>query len=232
MTPTQLIVWGFVVLTLLGAYLLTLPAASVAGTRQPFVDALFTASSGITTTGLIVVDTGSYYSVFGQLVILVLFQIGGLGYMAFIAFLAYLVGARLSYRTHLTVMESTAGAGVIEVRRLISAVFAFTLLFEGLGTVLLALQWMRQYPLPRALHLGFFHAVSAFCTAGFGLFADSFSSYRDSPLFNFTIALVTVAGGIGFFVLADLADYFRRLRRRRGLGSPSTRPSPWDSRRS
>lgn len=216
MTPTQLIVGGFVVLTLFGAYILTFPAASAEGTRQPFVDALFTASSGVTTTGLVVVDTGGYYSVFGQLVILVLFQIGGLGYMAFIAFLASLVGARLSYRTHLTVMESVAGAGLIEVRRLITAVFAFTFAFEGLGTVLLAFHWARQYPLPRAFYLGFFHSVSAFCTAGFGLFSDSFSAYRDSPLVNATIAVVTIAGGIGFFVLTDLREYVRRLRRRPG----------------
>ncbi|HEV8353843.1 MAG TPA: potassium transporter TrkG [bacterium] len=207
MTPAQSLLLGFTVLTLFGAYLLTLRIASAEGVRQPFVDAVFTATSAVTTTGLIVVDTGSYYSTFGQWVILALFQIGGLGYMAFVAGIAFVVGSRVSPGAGLTIEESLAGARYGELKGFLKTVFLFTLLFEGIGTIGLSLVYARDFPVTKALALGFFHAVSAFCTAGFSLFADSFVRYRDSLTANIVVAIVTVAGGIGFFVLRDLLQF-------------------------
>lgn len=207
MTPAQSLLAGFVLLTLAGSWLLTLPISSARDVRQPFVDSFFTATSAITTTGLVVVDTGSYYSLFGQLVILALFQIGGLGYMAFIVFLASLLGSRVSLRAGLTIEESLAGIRYGELKDFVKAVFLFTFALEGIGAVGLGLYWMRDLPAPRAFYQGLFHSVSAFCTAGFSLFADSFVSYRDSITVNILIACVTIAGGIGFFVLRDLLQY-------------------------
>lgn len=206
-TPAQSLLLGFSFLTVLGAYFLTLRIASAEGINQPFVDALFTATSAVTTTGLIVVDTGTYYSTFGQWVILALFQIGGLGYMAFIAGIAFVIGSRVSPAAGMTIEESLAGARYGELKGFLKTVFLFTLLFEGIGTIGLTLVYVRDFPVTKALALGFFHAVSAFCTAGFSLFADSFVRYRDSVTANIVVAVVTFAGGIGFFVLRDLLQY-------------------------
>lgn len=214
LTPAQSLLLGFAVVTVAGAVLLQLPFASQTGERQAFVDAFFTASSAVTTTGLGVVDTGSFYSVFGQIVIFALFQVGGLGYMVFIAFAAIVVGRRLALRTGVTLQESIAGLERAEYRGFVKSVFAYTLFWEALGATLLTIHWLRDYPIERALYLGVFHSVSAFCTAGFALFPTSFMSYRASLLVNVTIAVVTLAGAVGFFVLRDLARYLRLWLRR------------------
>jgi trk system potassium uptake protein TrkH len=204
-TPAQSLSLGFALLVVAGALLLRLPVASRSGAAQDFVDALFTATSAVTTTGLVVVDTATYYSLFGQWVILALFQLGGLGYMVFIAFLALLVGRRLSLATGVTLEASMAGFEGHDYMGFIGSVFWYTLAFEAAGTVALSLYWMREASVPRALYLGLFHSVSAFCTAGFALYPDSFVGYRDSPTINVAIAVVTIAGALGFFVLRDVS---------------------------
>jgi trk system potassium uptake protein TrkH len=206
-SPAQSLLFGFASLVLAGALLLSLPIATRSGTRQPFVDALFTATSAVTTTGLVVVDTGSYYSLFGQLVILVLFQVGGLGYMAFVAFVALIIGRSLSVTSRMTLQESIAGVSGSELRAFVRSTFRYTLLFEALGAY-----WMRDFPAAQALYLGLFHSVSAFCTAGFSLFASGYVAYRESLVVNLTIAVVTIAGAVGFFVLRDLTRYLEARR--------------------
>ncbi|MBI4539472.1 MAG: Trk family potassium uptake protein [Gemmatimonadetes bacterium] len=217
-TPAQSLLVGFTFITLAGTILLALPVASAGGFPTPFIDALFTSTSAVTTTGLIVVDTGSHYSLFGQIVVLALFQIGGLGYMTFVAMLVFLAGSRPSLAAGMTVEESIAGAHLGELKDFVKSVILFTAAFEVLGAVILSLYWASAFPAAQAVYLGLFHAVSAFCTAGFGLFSDSFMSYRDSLVINLTIAGVTIAGGIGFFVLRDLWTYlgkiFHRIRPR------------------
>lgn len=190
-----------------GTLLLRLPIASSDRTVQPFVDALFTATSAVSTTGLVVVDTGSYYSVFGQIVILVLFQVGGLGYMAFIAFTALMIGRKLALRTGHTLQESIAGLHPGELTSFIRSIFLYTFLLEAAGTLVLGLYWTPEFGAPRAFYLGVFHAVSAFCTAGFSIFSDSFIGYRDVPLVNVTIAALTIPAALGFFVLRDVLKY-------------------------
>ncbi len=210
-SPAQSLLLGFTALIVVGVSLLRLPIASRGGTVQPFVDALFTATSAVTTTGLVVVDTAGYYSLFGQVVILLLFQVGGLGYMAFIAFVALLMGRSLSLQAGLTLQESLAGVTASELREFVKSVFAYTLFFEGLGAVMLGAFWARDRPLEQALYLGLFHSVSAFCTAGFALFPDSFIANRDDVLVNLTIAVVSCGGAVGFFVLRDLTRYLPLL---------------------
>jgi trk system potassium uptake protein TrkH len=206
------LVLGFTLLDLVGTLCLTLPIASRDGTRQPLIDAFFTATSAVTTTGLVVVDTGSYYSLFGQLVILALFQVGGLGYMAFIAFVALIMGRHLSLTAGITLQESVAGVTGGELRQFVMSMFWYTFLFEALGAAVLGAYWLQYLPVPRALYAGVFHSVSAFCTAGFSLFADSFTAYRSSAIVNVTIAVVTFGGATGFFVLRDLTRYAALLR--------------------
>lgn len=203
-TPAQSLLIGFILIILIGSSLLTLPFASSKGISQPFIDALFTATSAVSTTGLVVVDTGGFYSIFGQIVILVLIQIGGLGYMVFIVLMAYIFGRRVSLETEKTLQESLAGPPVGEIKKFVKAVIFYTFLIEFIGAVILSLYWMREFPLSRSIYLGIFHSISAFCTAGVGLFSDSFVSYQDSVVINTIIPCLCFAGGIGFFVLYDI----------------------------
>ncbi len=208
LTPAQSLVAGFTLIILAGAVLLTLPLSSSAGVSQSFVDALFTSVSAVTTTGLVVVDTGSYYSLFGQAVILVLFQIGGLGYMTFIVVFAYILGRKPSLMSGMTLQESFSGLSMGEIKGFIKSVILYTVFFEFAGAILLALYWMREFAPLESLYYAIFHSVSAFCTAGFGLFRDSLASYRNDPVVNPVISILCFAGGIGFFVLHDLRRLF------------------------
>jgi trk system potassium uptake protein TrkH len=203
-TPARSLLVGYGSLTALGGLLLSLPVSSEDPTPQAILDALFTATSALTTTGLVVVDTGVYYSLFGEIVILALMHVGGLGYMAFIAFLALLMGRRLSLRAGATLEQSLAGFTTDGLRGFAVLVFVYTALFEIVGTIVLAAFWMETHGLTRALYLGLFHSVSAFCTAGFALFPDSFMRYADNVTINLTIAFLSLAGATGFFALHDL----------------------------
>jgi trk system potassium uptake protein TrkH len=216
LTPAQSLAVGFAAITLIGAALLTTPLAAEGGKAVPFIDALFTASSAITTTGLVTVDTGGAYSTFGEVVVLLMFQLGGLGYMLFIAYFAHLLGTRLSLRTGLLVGETMAGATLGTLREFARSVLAFTVAFEVLGAIAYTAVFMDRFPFARAAYLGTFHSVSAFSTAGFGLFADSFMGYRHALAVHVITLLVTFAGGIGFFVLGDAYGFTMRKVRRQG----------------
>lgn len=209
LTPLQILVGGYFLITLCGAVLLSLPISSARGTCQPFLDSLFLATSGISTSGLTVVDIGSYYSLFGQVVLMGIFQIGGIGYMTFIIFVAYLLGEKISLWTGITAKESlaTQSYGYKSLGRFFKNVLSYTLLFEFIGAAILAVYWTREFSVTRAIYLGIFHSVSAFCTAGFSPFASSMMKYQNSLTVNLTINLISLIGGIGFFVLTDIFDY-------------------------
>ncbi len=210
--PTQLLVLSFGTAILLGSGLLMLPWAST-GTPLRFVDALFTATSATCVTGLVVVDTGTQLSRFGQGVVLLLIQLGGLGIMTYSSVFLLLAGGRLSFRGR-TIVHETLGRkqGQLSVGRLVRDVFAYTLIIEAAGALLLAAVFARTLPLTAALGQGLFHSVSAFCNAGFALQSTSFMDYRGDGLLNFTIMLLIVLGGLGFIVLEDLADAWRARR--------------------
>ncbi|MFA6419145.1 MAG: potassium transporter TrkG, partial [Candidatus Margulisiibacteriota bacterium] len=160
----------------------------------------------------------SYYSFFGQLVLLSIFQIGGIGYMAFFVFLAYLLGKKFSKKTSTVAKESMAtdSHSLHMLGGFFLKVIIFTLFFEIIGTVILAFYWAGEYSLPRALYLGLFHSVSGFCTAGFGLFPTSLINYQTSWTVNLTINIISIVGGLGFFVLSDfynaLINKIKRLK--------------------
>ncbi len=206
-TTHQLLVSGYLLVTLIGAILLSLPISSAKGQHQRFIDALFVATSGISTTGLTVVDIGSYYNTFGQVVLLCIFQIGGVGYMTFIVFLTSVLGMRLSLIAGAVAKESLSIPNYRMLGRFFVMVVTFTAIFELAGGIILTLFWAKEFPLPKAAYLGIFHSISAFCTAGFGLFPDSLMKYSNSAVVNCTIIIVSVAGGLGFIVLHDLYLY-------------------------
>jgi len=213
-TPYQVLVLGYALVTLIGATLLSLPVSSSQGRYQPFVDSLFVATSGISTTGLSPVDIGSYYNLFGQIVLLCIFQIGGVGYMTFVVFLTYVLRVQLPLTTRLVARESLSGSDLRMLERFFLVVAAFTFIFEAGGATILTLFWSGQYPFAKALYLGVFHSVSAFCTAGFSVFPDNLAGYRDSAVVNLTIIVVSIIGGIGFFVLYDLCRFLAKVIRR------------------
>lgn len=207
LTPYQLLIFGYIFVTVSGALLLSLPISSARGTSQPFLDALFVATSGISTSGLSPVDIGSFYSLFGQIVLLVIFQLGGIGYMSFIILTMYVLGIKGSLRTSLVAKESLAGPNLHVLKGFFLSVLAYSFAFELVGAAILSAFWMKEYPAAYSIYLGAFHSVSTFCTAGFGLFPDSLMRYRDSALLNVTIIILSLAGGIGFFVLRDLTEF-------------------------
>ncbi len=214
LSPPQILVLGFAAVILVGTLLLMLPFSSTSGHSLTFIDALFTATSATCVTGLVVVDTGSYFSLFGQTVILVLMQIGGLGFMTMATLFALLLRRRISLRDRLILQEAMNQSSMEGIVRLIRKVLVYSLVIEAAGAVLLALRWAADMPLARALYYGVFHAVSMFNNAGFDLFRDysGLTAYANDPVINLVVMLLIVSGGIGFIVMADLIDY-RKTRR-------------------
>jgi len=202
-SPFQLLVSGYLLITLGGAFLLSIPIATKSGRFENYFNALFMASSGISTTGLCVVDPGSFYTFFGQVVLMVIFQIGGIGYMTLLMFILYLFDIKTSLTVQLTARESLAGASLRVLGKFFIATVIFTLIFEMGGALLLALYWLKYYNLVHAVWYGIFHSISAFCTAGFSLFPDNLIKYRDSIVVNAVIDIVSIAGGLGFIVLYE-----------------------------
>lgn len=200
--PPQALIISFLLLSLVGAILLKLPIASTQGTS--WSQAFFTAVSAATVTGLTVVDTGTHFTLFGQWVLLVLMQLGGLGLMTFGLFIIYLARDRLTMQHSAVVSEALNEPGHGNLRAILVAMFGFTFTMEAIGTALLALKWVPEMGLARGIYYSFFHAVSAFNNAGFGLRPDNLVAYATSPLVNAVISLLFITGGIGFVVIADL----------------------------
>ncbi|KQC09932.1 MAG: hypothetical protein APR54_12400 [Candidatus Cloacimonas sp. SDB] len=210
LSPNQVLVLSFLGFIFIGTYLLHLPVASASEETISWIDALFTATSAACVTGLIVVDTGSYFSLFGQWIILILIQIGGIGIMTFSTMFAFLLGKKISLRQRLIIQESLNQFSIGGLVRLAKYIFLFTFFFEGLGTFFLYLNWHQEGGNCSTLFLSFFHAVSAFCNAGFSLFSDSLEKYVSHVGINIVFIILIIAGGIGFLVLVELYEYPRR----------------------
>ncbi|MEW6669427.1 MAG: TrkH family potassium uptake protein [Thermodesulfobacteriota bacterium] len=210
--PATLVLASFLLAIAGGTLLLMLPI-STRSRSIPFIDALFTATSAVCVTGLVVVDTGTYYTRFGQYVILALIQVGGLGVMTISVGLFRWIGKSISFRHRMAMQDQFAHTPREDIFSLVKSTILFTLSAEALGAALLTIHWSHEIPFPRALYTGVFHSVSAFCNAGFSLFSDSFMQYSGSLLLNATICALIVVGGIGFPVLYDLLSWFRARRK-------------------
>ncbi|MED1800916.1 TrkH family potassium uptake protein [Brevibacillus porteri] len=212
--PPKTLVLGFALIIFLGALLLTLPIATVDGLGLNWLDALFTATSATCVTGLVVVDTGTTFTVFGQMVILSLIQIGGLGFMTFATFFALIMRKKISLRERLILQESLNQISMEGVVRLAKMILIFTALAEFIGGTLLSIRFAFDFPLSTAIYFGFFHAISNFNNAGFDLMGEfsSLTAYVEDPLVNLVVCLLIITGGIGFIVVSELYDY-RNTRR-------------------
>ena len=209
LTPYQALALGFAGIILCGAVLLTLPIATQSGEGTAFIDALFTATSAVCVTGLVVVDTGTHFSLFGQMVIILLIQAGGLGIMAMSTLFALLIGKKIRLRERLLMQEALNQLSVSGVVRLTIYIIQITLLIEFIGGTILAIRWYPDLG-AKGIYYGYWHAVSSFCNAGFDLFGPitgkftSITSYVDDITVNLTIAGLIILGGIGFAVMHDV----------------------------
>ena len=209
MTPPQIIAVMFLTIILVGAAILTLPVSSAAGTPTGFLTCLFTATSATCVTGLSVVETGLHWSIFGQWVILLLIQIGGLGFMSIAAVFYIVLRRRIGLKKRMVLAQALSMDSMSGVVRLVRNVVLGTLAVEGSGAVLLTACFLRRFPFWTALRCGVFHAVSAYCNAGFDILADvdaggSLSAYAADPIFNFIIMALIIIGGLGFAVWGDI----------------------------
>lgn len=220
LTPARILTLGFVTIILIGTFLLMLPIAT-RGTHPPlsFIDALFTATSATCVTGLVVVDTTTAFTMFGQIVIISLVQIGGLGFMTMATLFALVMKKKISLRERLILQEAMSTDSIEGIVRLIRRVIFFAITIELLASVVFTLHWWKTLPFTKALYYGIFHSISLFNNGGFDLFGEfsSFKQFVSDPVTNITSFIIVIAGGLGFVVLAELFDY--RTTRRLSLHS-------------
>lgn len=203
MTIARTICIGFFAVIAAGTLLLMMPFSSSDGSWGEIVVALFTSTSAVCVTGLGVVDTGTYFSFWGQLVITLLVQIGGLGYMTMTTFLMLLIGRRFDLRQKLAIQESFDRPFLQGSQSLVRSIIATTLVFEIAGIILLFKVFSEDYDLPYSFWLATFHSVSAWNNAGFSLFKDNLMSYHASWIINLTIPGLIILGGIGYQVIIE-----------------------------
>ncbi|MDT8391478.1 MAG: TrkH family potassium uptake protein [Lentisphaeria bacterium] len=209
--PARLMLAGFLGAIGAGSVLLTLPAATTAGERLPLIDAVFTATSAVCVTGLIVRDTATYFSPFGQMIIASLIQIGGLGIMTFSVSLTVFLGKRVDISQRAVLQSALDHDTLAGLRGLIRFVVLMTFVLEAIGAVLLFLAWRTSFDSPfSAIYHSVFHSVSAFCNAGFSTFSDSLVGFRDNTGVNVVICGLIIFGGLGFVVMKRLFDGVRR----------------------
>lgn len=205
LSPPQLLALGFAGIILLGSLLLGLPLSSATGKPLPYLDALFTATSATAVTGLVVVNTRDTFSLFGELVIMTLIQIGGLGLMTVATLVALTTGRRITLRQRVIIQESLGYVRLEGIVRLTRAILLFTAVVEGCGSLILAWHWASRLGWGQAFYYGIFHSVSAFCNAGFDLFAESLTEFRGDWLVNLVFSGLFILGGLGFYVVTELS---------------------------
>ncbi|MGW4960440.1 TrkH family potassium uptake protein [Nonomuraea sp. NPDC004186] len=213
--PAQVVAAGFVLAIGIGTVLLALPIATTERAPADWVVALFTATSAVCVTGLVIVDTESHWSVFGEVVIAGLVQVGGLGIMTMATLFTLLVSGRLGLRARIAAQAETKTLSMSDVRRVVRKVVLFSLVCEVVAAVVLTARFAIGYgePLGRAAYLGAFHAVTAFNNAGFALWPDNLMRFVADPWICLTIALAVIVGGLGFPVVFELARSWRHPRK-------------------
>ena len=208
--PTQIMVSGFAAIIVIGALLLTLPIASQSGESIGLLNALFTATSAVCVTGLVMVDTATYWSLFGQIVIITLIQIGGLGFMTVATMFSLMARKKIQLRERLLIQESLNQADLSGLVRLTRFVLIITITIEGIGALVLSTVFIPQFGLSKGIWYSVFHAISAFCNAGFDLMGSvsgpftSLNSYVNNFTVSMTVCALIVLGGLGFPVVLDI----------------------------
>lgn len=206
MSTAQILVSGYFIIILTGTLLLMLPTATTKAGSLGFIDALFTATSATCVTGLIVVNTAAAFTVFGQLIIMILIQIGGLGIMTMSTLVAFVIGKKITLKERLIIQEDLNQFKISGLVRLVRYVIGFTLFFEGLGALIMFFRLLSDYDIIGAFYMAVFHAVSAFNNAGFDLFGNSLESFTGDVTINFVVMILIIIGGIGFGVIIEISN--------------------------
>jgi len=211
MNPSQLLVLVFLFFIIFGTVLLKLPFATTHSIS--IVDALFTATSAMTVTGLAVVDTGTAFTIFGQLVILLLIQVGGLGIMSFAVLIYMILGKKVGFKERILVQQSLNQTSLGGIIKLVKRLFIYSFSIEIIAMMFLAISWVPEYGWKHGMYYSFFHSISSFNNAGFSIWPDSLMRHVGDPIVNLVITFLFILGGIGFTVLADIWDKrrFKRL---------------------
>lgn len=213
MHPSQIMVIGFGALIVFGALILNLPISTQSGERVGFLNALFTSTSAVCVTGLIVVDTSTYWNEFGQLIIITLIQIGGLGFMTIATMFSLLTRKKINLRERLLIQESLNQRNLSGLVKLTRYIIVMTFVIEGIGALLLSMVFIPKLGVVRGIWYSLFHSISAFCNAGFDLMSpitgreySSLTYFVDSSLVNLVVCGLIILGGIGFPVLLDIIN--------------------------
>lgn len=209
MTASRTICLGFLAVITVGTILLMMPFSTSSGTWNDPLVALFTATSAVCVTGLGVVDTGTYFSFWGQLFLVLLVQIGGLGYMTATTFLLLLIGAKFSLRDKVAIQQSLDRTSMQGSAQVLQSIIAITLIFEITGIFLLMPVFVPTYGLNYGLWLSIFHSINSWNNAGFSLFKDNLIAYQSSVLLNLTVTTLIIFGGIGYQVIMEIFLWLR-----------------------
>ena len=214
LNAVQILAIGFAIVIFIGAILLTLPIASSDGTVTNFLDSLFTSTSAVCVTGLITVDTGTHWSYFGKTVIMFLIEIGGLGFMSFATLIALLMRKKITLKERLLLQEALNASNIQGLVKLAKYLLIFTLSVQFSGALLLSTQFIPEFGVGKGIYYSIFHAISAFCNAGFDLIGNfsSLTGYANNSVIILTIGGLIAIGGLGFAVWAELYNYKKSKR--------------------
>lgn len=209
LSGVQVLALGFFIVIFIGAILLSLPISSESGESTNFLDALFTSTSAVCVTGLVTLDTGTYWNEFGQVVIMLLIEIGGLGFMSFATFIAVLLGKKITLRDRLLMQEAMNTFNIQGLVKMVKYVLSFTFAVQFFGALLLSTQFIPRFGIGKGIYFSVFHSISAFCNAGFDLFGgfSSVTSYSSNAVVLLTISSLIIIGGLGFTVWMELYNY-------------------------
>jgi len=208
LSPAHILVLGFLSFILAGMAILKLPLSTTKGIS--LIDALFTSTSAVCVTGLIVMDTPNDFTLFGQIIILLLIQLGGFGYMTSATILFLMIGKRIGLGERFVMKEALNVISLEGIVRFVQIVLFVSLLVESIGAAILAIRFMSDYTLKRALYYGIFHSVSAFNNAGFSLFSDNLIRYQGDAVVNLVITTLIITGGIGFIVISEIYHFLSK----------------------
>ncbi|MCT2535219.1 TrkH family potassium uptake protein [Aquibacillus koreensis] len=202
LSPPQFLLVIFITCIIIGTVLLKLPIATTEGIG--LLQALFTATSAMTVTGLAVVDTGTAFTIFGQLVILALIQVGGLGIMTFAVFIFLMVGRKIGFKERFIVSQALNQTSVGGIILLAKRLFIFSIIVEGIAFVALSFRWVPVHGIKEGLYASLFHSISSFNNAGFSIWQNGLIDYVGDPVINIVITMLFIIGGLGFTVIFDL----------------------------
>ena len=214
LSPYILILLSFAIMMFLGAFLLCLPLAQISGKSGNFLENLFTATSALCVTGLVVNDISITYTIFGKIVILILIQLGGLGVLTVSSMVILSISRKMGYYTKKIVSEDINYNILTEIPRYLKNVSIVVFGIEFVGAVLLFFEFSKKLPFIQAVGYSIFHSVSAFCNAGFALFSNNMENYTGNILINFVITTLIILGGLGFAAILDVYNVIKKTRRK------------------